>query len=88
MTPVKSITIAFGLAVRRKREALKISQEELADRANVHRTYISSIETGKVGLGLVVAKKISDALCVPLSRLIAETETVKNVTSTRYKEQK
>ncbi len=36
----------FGQAIRQERERLGLSQEEFAERANVHRTYISSIELG------------------------------------------
>jgi transcriptional regulator with XRE-family HTH domain len=69
-----SISKAFGRVVRRRREALKLSQEALADRAGIHRTYVSSIELGKVRLGLEIAKKVADALGVPLSALIKGTE--------------
>lgn len=85
MASMKSISNAFGLAVRRRREALKISQEELADQAAVHRTYISSIENGKVSVGVVVAEKISDALSVPLSELIADTEAIQGKKHMRQK---
>lgn len=57
-----------------RREALGLSQEKLAERAGIHRTYISSIELGKVRLGLDVAKKIADGLRLPLSDLIAQAE--------------
>lgn len=68
------ISKAFGQVVRRHREALAMSQEDLADRAGIHRTYVSSIERGKVRLGLDVAKKVADGLGQPLSNLIAEAE--------------
>jgi len=44
----------FGLAVRRERERRGISQEEFAEAADVHRTYISSIELGKVNVGIKI----------------------------------
>jgi len=65
---------AFGRVVRRRREILGLSQEALAERADIHRTYISSIERGKVRLGLDVAKKVADALGRSLADLIAEAE--------------
>jgi transcriptional regulator with XRE-family HTH domain len=71
----KSISAAFGLVVRKQREVQGISQEELAARAGIHRTYVSSIELGKVRLGLEIAKKVSEGLGVPLNRLIAEVES-------------
>lgn len=64
----------FGRVVRRHRERLKLSQEEFAEKAEIHRTYVSSIELGKVHVGLGVAFKLADALSVSLSRLILEVE--------------
>jgi transcriptional regulator with XRE-family HTH domain len=64
----------FGVVIRKRREGSGLSQESLADLAGIHRTYVSSIELGKVRLGLDVAKKVADGLKIPLSELIAETE--------------
>jgi transcriptional regulator with XRE-family HTH domain len=69
-----TISKAFGGVVRRRREQLGLSQEALADRAGIHRTYVSSIELGKVRIGLEVAKKVADGLGIPLSELITEAE--------------
>jgi transcriptional regulator with XRE-family HTH domain len=68
------ISKAFGEVVRRRREGLGLSQEALADRAGIHRTYISSIELGKVRLGLDIANKVARGLGSTLSDLIAEAE--------------
>ena len=65
----------FGIAVRRKRHKLNLSQEAFADMAGIHRTYVSSIELGKVDVGIGVAYKVANALNLPLSRLLKETET-------------
>jgi transcriptional regulator with XRE-family HTH domain len=59
----------FGQAIRRAREKLGLSQEEFAERANVHRTYISSVELGKVSVGIEVANALALALGVRLSEL-------------------
>ncbi len=64
----------FGTVVRRRRHLSGLSQEEFAEKADIHRTYVSSIELGKVDIGLSVAKKIADALQVPLSKLLKEAE--------------
>jgi transcriptional regulator with XRE-family HTH domain len=69
-----NLSRAFGLAVRRHREEKGLSQESLAAQAGIHRTYVSSIERGKVRLGLDIAKKVADSLGVPLHKLIAEAE--------------
>jgi transcriptional regulator with XRE-family HTH domain len=64
----------FGLAVRRKRERRGISQEEFAEAADVHRTYISSIELGKVNVGIEVANQLAQALGLRLSELVRVAE--------------
>ncbi len=69
-----SISKAFGAVVRRRREAIPLSQEELAAAAGIHRTYVSSIELGKVRLGLDIAKKVANGLRIRLSELISEAE--------------
>jgi transcriptional regulator with XRE-family HTH domain len=65
---------SFGFAVRREREKLGVSQEAFAERADVHRTYISSIERGKVNIGIEVANGIATALGMKLSELIRQAE--------------
>ena len=64
----------FGIAVRRRRHKLGLSQEDFADKADIHRTYVSSIELGKVDVGIGTAYKVADALGLPLSTLIKEAE--------------
>ena len=68
----ESFATTFGRDVRTRRESRNLSQEELAALAGIHRTYISSIELGKVRVGLEIAKKVAVGLSVPLSELIAE----------------
>ncbi len=70
----ESMSRAFGRVVRVRREAKGLSQEKLAERAGIHRTYISSIERGRVRLGLDIAKKLADGLGTSLSSLIATVE--------------
>ena len=65
---------SFGRAVRNEREKLGLSQEDFAERANVHRTYISSIELGKVSVGIEVANSVAIALGMKFSELIREAE--------------
>ena len=69
-----AISKLFGRVVRGRREARGLSQEELAALAGIHRTYVSSIELGKVRLGLEIAKKVADGLGAALSDLLAEAE--------------
>ena len=66
--------VAFGRAVRRLREAKGLSQEKLAEAADIHRTYIGDVERGTRNIALVNMSKIANALDLPLSRLLAEME--------------
>jgi len=52
----------FGAAVRNWRTRLKISQEELAGRAGLHRTYVCDIERGARNVSLVSIEKLARAL--------------------------
>ena len=38
------IQVKFGFAIRTRRETLGLTQEDLADKAQIHRTYVSDIE--------------------------------------------
>lgn len=64
----------FGQEVARLRRRLGISQEELAFRAEVHRTYISQLERGLKSPTLSVILKLSCALKASASRLVATVE--------------
>ena len=70
-----SLIKAFGRSVRELRVSKSLSQERLAELAGIHRTYISSIELGKVRVGLEIAKKVACGLGVNLSDLITAAET-------------
>ena len=43
---VNGVNLALGNAIARLRESVGISQEELAERAGIHRTYVSQLERG------------------------------------------
>ena len=56
-----------GRRIKELRYVLGISQEELAARADVHRSYIASLEVGKRNVSIVNLEKISKALEASLS---------------------
>ena len=66
--------MAFGQAVRQHRMARGLSQEKLAELADLHRTYIGGIERGERNVSLVNVWKIAQALRVSLPTLFRETE--------------
>ena len=69
-----SSEVLFGQEVARLRKRLGISQEELAFRAEVHRTYISQLERGLKSPTLSVILKLSRAMKASASTLVAEVE--------------
>jgi transcriptional regulator with XRE-family HTH domain len=64
------VLVKFGAKVRDKRMALHLSQEELAERAGVHRTYIGMIERGEKNITLGNIEKIAKALETSLHELV------------------
>jgi transcriptional regulator with XRE-family HTH domain len=64
--------VAFGLAVRKYRLRIGISQEELADNANLHRTYIGQVERGETNISLVNLVRLAGALRVRPRQLLSD----------------
>lgn len=62
----------FGLRVRYLRKLKSLSQEELADACNLHRTYIGGIERGERNVSLNNVEKISNALGAPVTQLFID----------------
>ncbi len=58
---------AVGKRVKELRNKLGISQEELADNAQLDRTYITSVECGKRNISIVNIEKLANALNVSLA---------------------
>jgi transcriptional regulator with XRE-family HTH domain len=73
--PTRSqVCLEFGRRVRQLRHAKGLSQEGLADRADIHRTYIGGIERGERNPTLTMIMRLAEALGVPPTRLLGETE--------------
>lgn len=66
----KEILIKFGNKVREKRLELGLSQEALATRAKVHRTYIGMIERAEKNITLENIEKIAKALDIRVNELL------------------
>lgn len=75
---VNSLSQAFGVVLRERRLAAGISQEELAQAANLHPTYVSMLERGIRNPTLDVAERIANALKVSLPDLIKRAERHRN----------
>ena len=66
------IKLRFGKKVKKFRLSKGLSQEAFADKADLDRTYISSIEKGERNVSLVVIEKIAFALEIEISNLFDE----------------
>ncbi|MCM2337126.1 helix-turn-helix domain-containing protein [Hydrogenophaga pseudoflava] len=66
------VLIALGGAIRRSRRARGISQEELAHRSAIDRSYMSSIERGGQNPGIVSIARIAKAMEMSMTELMAE----------------
>jgi transcriptional regulator with XRE-family HTH domain len=64
----------LGEAVRQHREALKLSQEKLADMCGLHRTYIGGIERGERNVTILKLLQVSEALQIRIADLVRDIE--------------
>lgn len=62
----------FGTTIKSKRSELGMSQEELADRAGLHRTYVSDVERGMRNVSLISIEKLAHALGLSVWRLFEQ----------------
>lgn len=60
----------LGRRIRSQREILGVSQEEMAARCGLHRTYYGSVERGERNVALQNIIRIADALAVDPSELL------------------
>ena len=65
----KTILEKFGERVREERLKQNLSQEELASRAGVHRTYIGMIERAEKNITLENIEKIAKALGISITNI-------------------
>ena len=63
------ILVSFGRKVQMRRKELKLSQEQLAEEAGLHRTYIGMIERAEKNVTLVNIEKIAKALKISIAEL-------------------
>ncbi len=66
------ILIKFGKRVRKLRKEKGFSQEELAFRADLHRTYIGMIERAEKNITLINIEKIANGLETNINELFNE----------------
>lgn len=66
----EEILVKFGEKVKEERLKQHLSQEELAVKAGVHRTYIGMVERAEKNITLLNIEKIASALDVKVSELL------------------
>ena len=72
MEPLEQV---FGNVLRRHRTAARVSQEALAGRASLDRTYISMLERGKRMPSIEVVHRLARALGITMVLLVGDLET-------------
>lgn len=65
----KDLYQQFGLNVVYYRKKKRLSQTQLAELVDIHRTYVSSIELGKVSVSFDILFNLAEVLEVPTSKL-------------------
>ena len=63
--------IVFAKAIRKAREAKGWSQEELAERAELHRTYVGSVERGERNISIDNMERLASALGTKIADLLS-----------------
>jgi transcriptional regulator with XRE-family HTH domain len=69
-----SLERSFGLRLKAKRNVLGVSQEELADRSDLHRTYVSQLERGLKSPSLSTLYALASALKVDVTELVRDLQ--------------
>ena len=70
MSRKRNVRQIFGQNLRRKRETLRISQEDLAEKAGLHRTYIGSVERGERNVSIDNMERLAVAVGSTIEQLL------------------
>ena len=69
-----STRIMFARLLRQRREALGLSQEALAERAELHRTYVGSVERGERNVSVDNMERLARAVGCEVRDLLGEAD--------------
>jgi transcriptional regulator with XRE-family HTH domain len=78
----RDIAKAFIQLIKSLRESKGLTKEHLADLAGIHRTTIGLLEKGERSPSLQLSSQLAEALNIPLSELILESESITKGIST------
>jgi transcriptional regulator with XRE-family HTH domain len=67
--------VLFGHRLRVARQSLGLSQERLAELANIHRTYVASVEQGKRNIACDNMEKLAAAVNMELWTMLRPDST-------------
>lgn len=68
------LVFALSLILRERREALDVSQSDLARRSGLHRSYIGDLERGSRNISVKNLSRLASALEVPASKILSSAE--------------
>jgi transcriptional regulator with XRE-family HTH domain len=76
MPPSPAFQLALGLAVKARREELRLTQEQLANGTDLHQRWISNVETGKRNPNYRSLRRLAAGLDLAASELLARAEKI------------
>jgi len=79
--PAHPLLQTLGLTIRSLRRERGLSQEALADLAQIDRSYMSSVERGLRNISVLNIARIAKALDVPVRDLLGPREVVRTTAS-------
>jgi transcriptional regulator with XRE-family HTH domain len=75
---IQKILLSLGDAMRNRRIELELTQHEVGQAAELHRTYVTDVENGVRNISFLTLVKLAEALKSPLSQLLHEAEKLHN----------
>jgi transcriptional regulator with XRE-family HTH domain len=76
MSASPAFQAALGLAVKARREELKLTQEQLANDTDLHQRWISNVETGKRNPSYGSLRRLASGLDLTASELLSRAEQI------------
>ncbi len=74
MTKKIPLASKLGQAIRARRLAIQLSQDDFADRIHMHRAYYSAIERGEKNITLATLHRVAKGLGVTMSSLLTDVD--------------